>query len=86
MNNYYKITLTFYESREIMPDVKDNFEGESVSKPCIIKGRDKCVWLANWDGTVWRRVNYGLMTFDKDYVTHWGYIPRLSFEDDKCYL
>ena len=69
-----KNALYWFESFEEMPKLLEDTMGFPTSKPCIILGHDKCVWLAYWDGEVWTHANSTELHFNKDYPVIWAYL------------
>ncbi len=63
---------------EEMPKVyTDKDSMMPTSDAVVIKGKDKCMWLACWDGEVWHNVNTpDKIWMNKEYVVKWMKIPR----------
>lgn len=62
---------------ESMPLLEiDEYSLFETSERVIIHGKDGCIWLAFWDGEVWRNANTpDKIWFNKKYVTAWFRIP-----------
>jgi hypothetical protein len=70
-----KFEIEMFTTIEAMPTLyKDDMEFD-ISHPCIILGRDGCVWMVRWDGEIWKNANQGEMWFEKDYARYWYYLP-----------
>ena len=59
-----------------MPEVTKHDDGD-YSNAVLILDINNCVWLARWDGEVWRNANTSdKIYFNKTYIEKWVEIPK----------